>query len=243
MSPSWGKILAGAGLGFLVGGPLGGILGAVVASGLSEGSGQTFGATSVRDERFLFFSNLTVLLTLVAKADGRVTPAEAKAISRFFTERLGFGEAELATVRRIMKETLRVNPSPEAVASQFAAIATMEERLALLRLVWMVAEADGLVDPREEQVISRISRALGIRSSDRRGVGAEFQRGADAHYETLGVDRSASDDEIKAAYRRMAKQYHPDRVAHLGPEFTDMATDKFAQINAAYDAIRKERGF
>lgn len=237
-----GRLLAGAGIGFLLGGPFGAILGAVLAGGLG-GTEQQFGAETASDERFLFYSNLVALLTLVAKADDQVAPEEARAIADFFKHDLGFGEEQLKVVRRIMKETLRVNPPAEAVAADFARISSVEERLALLRLLWMVAAADGRIDPREEQVINRISRALGVDASGQRSAAAEFHRKADRHYETLGVTPEASNAEIKDAYKKMAKQYHPDRVAHLGEEYARLANDKFAQINAAYDAIRKERGF
>ena len=237
-----GKILAGAGIGFLLGGPIGAIIGAVITGGLTD-TEQAFGARELSDERFIFYSSLVSLLTLVAKADERVSPEEARTIASFFKHELGFGERELEVVRRIMKETLRVNPPVESLAADFAAIATMEERLALLRLVWMVAAADGRIDPREERIISRIADALGIDASSRRSISAEFSKDGNRNYEILGVTPDASNSEIKEAYKRMAKQYHPDRVAHLGEEYARLATEKFAQINAAYDAVRKERGF
>ena len=239
---NWGKLLAGAGIGFLIGGPFGAILGAVLAGGLG-GTEQQFGAQTTNEEKFLFYSNLVALLTLVAKADDQVSPEEARAIADFFKRDLGFGEEQLKVVRRIMKETLRVNPPVEAVAADFARISTVEERLALLRLVWMVAAADGRIDPREERVISRISRALGVDASSQRSTAAEFHSQTNRNYEILGVTPEASNAEIKDSYKKMAKQYHPDRVAHLGEEYARLANDKFAQINAAYDAVRKERGF
>lgn len=242
MVDRFGRLLAGAGIGFMIGGPLGAILGAVLAGGMPDAT-EAFGAERVDEERFIFYSNLTALLTLVAKADDQVAPEEARAIADFFKRELHFGESELGMIRRIMKETLKVNPPPEAVAKEFAKIALVEERLALLRLLWMVAAADGHIDPREERTITRIGEALGISAGDQRAVGAEFREVSDAHYEILGVNPEAEEEEIKAAYKRMAKQYHPDRVAHLGEEYARLATEKFAQINAAYDAIRRERGF
>ena len=242
MGDKWGKLLAGAGIGFLIGGPFGAILGAMLAGGLGE-SERTFGAEAPSQERFLFYSSLVSLLTLVAKADDQVSPEEARTIADFFKHELNFGEQELDVVRRLMKETIKVNPPAEAVAADFARISSAEERLALLRLIWMVAAADGRIDPREENIINRIAFALRIDAASQRGIAAEFHRSGDRNYEILGVTPEAGNKEIKEAYKRMAKQYHPDRVAHLGDEYARMAHEKFAQINAAYDAVRKERGF
>lgn len=56
-------------------------------------------------------------------------------------------------------------------------------------------------------------------------------------YEVLGVASNASADEIKHAYRELAKKYHPDKVSHLGEEFREIAHRKFKEIQAAYDAL------
>ena len=57
-------------------------------------------------------------------------------------------------------------------------------------------------------------------------------------YTVLGVGRSASAAEIKQAYRRLAGQYHPDKVAHLGKEFQELAEERFKQIQAAYQELK-----
>jgi DnaJ like chaperone protein len=236
------QILSGAGIGFLFGGPLGAILGAVMAGSLSEAE-PALGAGKLRSQRSVFYANLIILTTLVAKADGKVSRGEARALASFLSEELGFGDKDLEITRRLMKETIRLSPSPEKVARQFAGMATYEERLALLRLVWMIAAADEGIEPPEERIIAAIGQAMGVGAVDQRAVRIEFVAQADGHYIILGVRSDASDEEVKAAFRKMAKQYHPDRVAHLGEEYARLAGEKFAQVAAAYDAVRKERGF
>jgi DnaJ like chaperone protein len=54
----------------------------------------------------------------------------------------------------------------------------------------------------------------------------------------LGITVSASTEEIKIAYRKMASLYHPDKVAHLAPEFREMADRKMKEINTAYGSIK-----
>lgn len=58
-------------------------------------------------------------------------------------------------------------------------------------------------------------------------------------YQTLGVAPDAGQDEIRQAYRRLAAQYHPDKVAHLGEDLRRLAAEKFKAIQAAYDALKK----
>ena len=62
------------------------------------------------------------------------------------------------------------------------------------------------------------------------------------YYEVLGVERSASADEIKSAYRRAVSRYHPDKVAHLGKEFQDLAHRKLLAIQQAYETLQARRG-
>lgn len=74
--------------------------------------------------------------------------------------------------------------------------------------------------------------------------GRPHQGGADSAeeaekdpYQILGVSRSASQQEIKSAFRKQAQRYHPDRVSHLGDEFQQLAKEKFQEIQQAYEML------
>jgi DnaJ like chaperone protein len=69
-----------------------------------------------------------------------------------------------------------------------------------------------------------------------------FKRNLDSDYDVLGIEKSASDEEVKKAYRKMAVRYHPDKVASLGEEYQKGAKEKFQSIQQAYDNIKKARG-
>ena len=58
-------------------------------------------------------------------------------------------------------------------------------------------------------------------------------------YEVLGISPSATDDEVKSAYRALARKYHPDNYA--GSDLADLAGEKMKEINEAYDTIQRER--
>ena len=69
-----------------------------------------------------------------------------------------------------------------------------------------------------------------------------FRVAANDAYAVLGLERDASDTEIDLAYRRLMAQVHPDRMAGAAPEQLDQAQKRAADINRAYDRIRKKRG-
>lgn len=77
------------------------------------------------------------------------------------------------------------------------------------------------------------------------GAGPDVFRDTDEYqdpYVLLEVSPACSREELQKAYRRLAAKYHPDRVAHLGQDFIDLATVKFNQISRAYECICRERG-
>ena len=89
--------------------------------------------------------------------------------------------------------------------------------------------------------LSEYQGTSGLLSSDFLSIKNMFIPETDSVYKILEVDPSATDDEVKKAYRRMAMKYHPDKVSHLGEDFRKIADEKFKKVNEAYEKIKKER--
>ena len=89
-----------------------------------------------------------------------------------------------------------------------------------------------------------MARAFGFGAQEFERIRASYMGSDEADpYEVLGVSRSATDAEIKAAYRRLTRENHPDTLVAKGlpQELVDVANEKMAAINAAYDQIEKQR--
>ena len=69
-----------------------------------------------------------------------------------------------------------------------------------------------------------------------------FYDNSESAYQILEVSKSDDNDTIKKAYRRLVKEHHPDKLAHLGEEHLKGAQEKFQKIQEAYETIKKERG-
>jgi DnaJ like chaperone protein len=117
--------------------------------------------------------------------------------------------------------------------------------LQVLEGLFVVAAADGVLHEREESFLREVSDIFAIPPSEFRYVRALFVRDAGNPYEILGVSPSATDADIKARHRKLVAQIHPDRLSGQGErlEIIEAANRKLAAINAAYDTLRKERGF
>jgi DnaJ like chaperone protein len=114
-------------------------------------------------------------------------------------------------------------------------------RLQLLHFLFGIAGADGQIGENERILIENIAQEMGIGQNDFASIQAMFIRDIDADYKILEIDASATDEEIKKAYRRMAMKYHPDKVSQLGDDFQKAAKEKFQMVNQAYENIKKMR--
>lgn len=186
--------------------------------------------------------SIVVLIACVMKADGRVLKSEVNYIKPFFVR--NFGEDGAKEALQLLKHLLERDIDPIAVSRQIAQNVNYSTRLELLHLLLDVANADGDVCDAERQVIELISVNMGIADADYQSLSAMYRKAQDPNwaYTVLEIEVSATDDEVKRAYRRMAMKYHPDKVANAGDEIRQQATEKFRTINKAYEHIKILRG-
>lgn len=233
----------GSGLGWAVGGPLGAIIGFVLGT-VIDASGEALQTAPEQGRRMPtttggFMMSLLVLIAAVMKADGRVMRSELDYVKAFL--RQNFGEDSAAEATIMLRDLLEQNiPLPD-ICRQIEMNMNYSARLQLLHFLYGVAGADSVVSPEEQKVIDFIASTMGINANDMTSIKAMFVKDTGYAYKILEIDTSATEEEIKKAYRRMAMKYHPDKVAHLGEDFQKAAQEKFRTVNEAYEAIKKER--
>lgn len=252
----WGKVVGGM-AGFALGGPLGALMGAVAGHMMVDKNRQRgrarltggghFGAAGIADRQAAFTLAVIVLGAKMAKADGRVTVDEIRA----FREVFHIPPEEAEAVGRLFNEAKREAAGFEPYAAQIAQLFGHDRLLLeeLLGGLFHIARAGGGVNDAELRFLRQVADIFGF-------DGRAFERIRATHagaaaggvdgdpYAVLGIRRTAADDEVKRAYRKLIREHHPDTLIAKGmpQEFVDVATKKMAAINAAYDAIEKERG-
>lgn len=251
----FGIILGGtAGL-IALGGPLGALLGAAAGHAVGRwrrkktkaASGEELPAESgdqrLATRRIAFTVAAIALGAKMAKADGVVTRDEVDAFKQVFH----VPQDEMQNVGRIFDQARKSSLGYEAYAEQIAGMfrrqpTVLEE---LLDGLFHIAKADGRVIDEEIDYLRSVATIFGFDAAKFARIRASHL-GADKTdpFVVLGVAHDAPNAEIKAAYRKLVRDNHPDRLIAKGmpKEFVDIATDKLAAINSAYDRVAHERG-
>jgi DnaJ like chaperone protein len=183
--------------------------------------------------------SLLVLVAAIMKADGKVVKSELDYVKQFFVSQ--FGPLSANEALRMLRDILKQDIPVRDVCLQISRNMDYSSRLQLLHLLFNISIADGTIHPSELDIIEKISGYLGINSSDLLSIRNMFVPETDSAFKILEIEPTATDEEVKKAYRRMAMKYHPDKVSHLGEEFRKAADEKFKKVNEAYEKIKKER--
>ena len=251
----WGKVIGGV-TGFAMGGPLGGLMGVAAGHAIDrmratgpQGSGQGgggggFAASDLEGRQIAFTVAVIVLGAKLAKADGKVTKDEVATFKRVFS----IPPSEAADVGTLFNEAKQdstwFEPYAQQIANLFAGNRVMLEDL--LGALFHIAKADGVFHPKEREFLAQVAAIFGFDAHEFKRIEDMYIQGKDADdpFEILGTTSDVSDDEIKKIYRDLVRENHPDKLMAQGlpQEFIDLANDKLATINAAYDRICKQRG-
>lgn len=252
----WGKIIGGV-AGFVTGGPLGAVVGAALGHAADQGGG--LGRPSMRgaadaaamlgSREQLFAISVVVLAAKLAKCDGAVNRAEIDAFKRMFRIPPG----NLREVGQLFDQA-RDSPDPaqpfaERLGEAFADNKGMLEDV--LAALFHIARADGALTRSELAFLQQVQLGFGLDSLawerardgfNPRAQTAAPEAGPDP-YVILGVARDASDETLRQTWRRLMRENHPDSLAARGvpQEFVKRATEKVAEINAAWDRVKRER--
>ena len=185
--------------------------------------------------------NLLSLAAIVIKADGKVDERELRFVRNYFIT--NYGEAYASSIfAKFNTEVKKEQQNLNEITRLFVQRAPYETRLQILHFLFAIANSDGHVAEVEVQKILQIANALQLRSMDFESIKAMFVKSADNAYKILEISPSATDVEVKKAYRTMAKKYHPDKLQTDDAALKKGAQEKFQQVQAAYEAIQKERG-
>ena len=264
---SWFNRILGGGLGFLFGGPIGSIVGLAIGHMLDKAneanhSGQNYrvgdffssGRAASESLHLAFFTAIFSLLAKVAKADGRVSEEEGQHFLHILDEMqlqdelrqfaiFTFNEARNSShthwefAGQLKEIAAKVGYGGSALLQQF-----------FYTLVSMAA-IDGTISSAEDHLLREIAGAFGLGESMVRQAYSQFQlRGKavqiETAYEVLGLSPSATDAELRSAYRRLAKETHPDTLVQQGlpPELRASAERRFHEIQDAWEQVRRQRG-
>lgn len=233
-------------VGFMFYGFRGAILGFIIGSLLdtftsSRGSFKIY----TNEEKVTpgdFELHLLSLSAIVIKADGNISQQEMDYVRTYFVQ--AYGKERANAIFRTFNDVIKKRELSEARIAQFLASRTQyAARLQIVHFLFSIANADGRVSQAEANKIRDIAGYLRIARKDFESMHAMFFKTTDNAYKILEIDKSATDAEVKKAFRTMAKKYHPDKIQHMDEAYIRGAEEKFRKVQEAYEQIQKERGF
>jgi DnaJ like chaperone protein len=224
-------------LGFTFGGGIfGGIIGYAIGSLLEKKVKTEYRGGEQQGD---FIMGLLILTAAVMKADGKVMKSELNFVKDFLAKNFGANNLQnrIDILRQLLDKNIDVYQTCEKIRTSFP----YATKLQLLHYLFGIAVADNDCTKAEKDLIERIANLIGLSQADYKSIEAMYFQVTDSAYVILQIERNATDEEVKKAYKRMCIKYHPDKVAHLGEEAQKAANEKFQEINNAYEQIKKER--
>ena len=236
----WGGITGGL-LGFVVLGPIGALVGSVIGSNVSSRSKRR--RPKNVDQRVAFFAALFACLAKIAKADGRVDEAEIKEIEEIISSKLNLNKEHRHFAINIFQKAKDDDVSFEAYASNLYQILSSSPNslLVFYEMLFELALADGVLHPNEDELLKQIPKIFKFDENVYKSLYEKFVDKTNDYFKTLGVNENATFNEIKKAYLKKGKEFHPDTLIGKGlpEEFIEKAKEKFIEIQEAYEELEK----
>lgn len=220
---------------------IGFFLGTIMEAG-SKGQINTSFQKTTRLSEQEFQLRLLALASMVMKADGKTTQSELDYVRDQFVRFFGKQRAN-ETFRLYNTEFKTAGISAVEIGEFLVRRTRYEARLQMLDFLFRIAQADGRVSPPELTKLQEIAGYMRIETADFASIKAMFVAQTDSAYAILEVSKTATDADIKKAYRALVKKHHPDKVRNLGQAAEQAAKEKFQRIQKAYEDIKNERGF
>ena len=246
----------GTSLGWAFGGPIGAFIGFVLGSVVDEqidenqkripyNKNRTAQRTRTQKQKDNtkpgdFELSFLILAAVIIKADGKVDKRELEYVRNYFVKIYGKDRAEKAF--KLFNGILKKKVATTTICAQIREHMDHDARLQLIHFLFGIAQADEDVHDSEVEEIRKIAGYLYISERDFLSIKAMFYDTTKNAYQILEISETATDDEVKKAYRKMVKKHHPDKLQHLGPEHVKVAQEKFRQIQKAYEVIQEKRG-
>lgn len=206
---------------------------------------------------------LLVLIAAVLKADGVVKQSELTYVKQFLLK--NYGEEKAKDLLVVLRDLVKTEIYVDQVSEQIKVNTSYTTRYHMFDFLFGIAGADYQFDMSEERVLRNIATRLGINARDYisirtrhvssysgsyhsgqrssySGASSSTSSAGRDPYKVLGIESSASDEEVKKAYRRLAMKYHPDKLEGMGEEIKRNAEKQFREINEAYETIKRARG-
>ena len=240
---SFWKAGIGGMIGFTIGGPIGGIFGAIIGSKLGDQNQRK--PSNNEKNQAAFFTALFACFGKIAKADGKVTRDEVDMVDQFIKNRLNLPPDQRAFAIQVFNHAKDDNNSFRDYASQLVSLLSTNSSSLIMfyELLFELSMADGCLDASEEELLIEAIDIFkidpGLFDINKRKYGADI---SDA-YTILGVSQDMSFKEIKIAYQRKRKEFHPDTLLSKGlpEELLEKAKEKFIEIQSAFEEIEKQK--
>lgn len=240
----------GAAVGFLLSGPIGALLGGIIGAVIPEIDGSNHTQSKKHTSEFTY--SLLILFAYVIKADNHTSKTEISFVKDYLIKTFGTDNARemMQVLKKLLEKDIHIND----IAEQIRFNTDYYFRLELVHLLFKLAAADGQIHNSEFIAIQNIAGMLSIGQLDFVRLAAMFASfgkrtgnkqpntktdEVENAYAVLGLSKNATEEEIKKAYRKLSKEYHPDKVSHLGEKYVKIAEEKFIKIKEAYDKLTK----